>query len=269
MEGKVVIVTGASSGIGLAISKEFARLGAKVVLAARSTEKLNEVAQDIFMTGGDAFVITTDVSVENDCKNLVERTIEHYGRLDILINNAGVSMRALFNEALNLDVIKTLMDVNFWGAVYCTRYALPHLLNAKGSLVGISSVAGFHGLPGRSGYSASKFALHGFLETIRIENLKNDLHVMVLSAGFTKSNIRVAALTSNAQPQGFSPRNEDNMMLPEQVAKYLIKAIKRKKRNRILTSEGKLTALFQRIVPTFVDWVAYQKMAKENGSPLK
>jgi short-subunit dehydrogenase len=177
-------------------------------------------------------------------------------------------MRASFIDT-DISVLHRLMDVNFWGTVYCTKYALPYLLMAKGSLIGVSSVAGFHGLPGRTGYSASKFAIHGFLETIRIENLKTGLHVMILAPGFTCTDIRKHALTATGQEQGESPRNEEKLMSPQYVAKWVLKGIRKKKRNKLLTWEGRFTALFQRILPTLVDWAYYHEMLKEPKSPLK
>ena len=185
---KVVVITGASSGIGEATAREFAKSGSKVVLAARSEERLSRIVDEIREAEGDAIYVTTDVSIEEDCKNLIRKTVEKYGTVHILVNNAGLSMRATFVD-VDLKVLHRLMNVNFWGTVYCTKYALPYLLQQKGSLVGVSSVAGFHGLPGRTGYSASKFAIHGFLETIRIENLKKGLHVMILAPGFTTTNM--------------------------------------------------------------------------------
>lgn len=265
---KVVVVTGASSGIGKAIAIEFAKNGSRVVLAARSEDKLTTLMKELLNNGMDAFAVVTDVSKEADCKNLIEKTIEHYGTINILVNNAGISMRALFVD-VNLSVLHRLMDVNFWGTVYCTKYALPYLISNKGSLVGVSSVAGFHGLPGRTGYSASKFAIHGFLETIRIENLKKGLHVMVIAPGFTATEIRKRALIFNGTEQGESPRREDNLKSPEYVAQWVLKGIRKKKRNKLLTLDGKLTALFQRILPGFVDWVYYLEMSREPNSPFK
>jgi short-subunit dehydrogenase len=265
---KVVIVTGASSGIGEAIARRFASNGSKVVLAARTESRLSEITNDINSSGGEAFYVKTDVSLESDCKNLIIKTIEKYSRIDILVNNAGLSMRASFND-VDIKVLHRLMDVNFWGTVYCTKYALPYILERKGSLIGVSSVAGFHGLPGRTGYSASKFAIHGFLETIRIENLKKGLHVMIIAPGFTSTEIRKHALTADGHEQGESPRQEQDLMSPEYVAKWVLKGIRKKKRNKLLTWEGKLTALFQRIVPDLVDWAYYYEMSKEPKSPLK
>ncbi len=265
---KVVIITGASSGIGESIAREFARNGSKVVLAARSEARLSVIVNELISDNCDALFMKTDVTVEEDCRRLIEKTIEKYGAIDILINNAGISMRASFLE-VDLKVLHRIMDVNFWGTVYCTKYALPFLIERKGSLVGVSSVAGFHGLPGRVGYSASKFAIHGFLETIRIENLKKGLHVMIIAPGFTSTEIRKHALMADGMEQGESPRDENNLMSPEYVAKWVLKGIRKKKRNKLLTWDGRLTALFQRIVPEFVDWVYYHEMSKEPKSPIK
>lgn len=267
-KGKVVIVTGASSGIGEAVAREFARNGSRVVLAARSEESLRKIASEINSEGGEAIFVRTDVSIEDECRRLVEKTVEKYSTIDILINNAGISMRASFDD-VDLRVLKRLMDVNFWGTVYCTKYALPYIVANRGSVVGVSSVAGFHGLPGRTGYSASKFAIHGFLETIRIENLKKGLHVMIIAPGFTATQIRKHALQADGSEQGESPRDENHMMAAGYVARWVLKGIRKKKRNKILTWEGRLTALFQRIIPGLVDWAYYIEMSREPKSPLR
>jgi short-subunit dehydrogenase len=267
-KNKVVIVTGASSGIGKAIALEFAKNGSKVVLAARSGEKLNALTDELINDGYEAYAVVTDVSIESDCKRLIDSTVEKYGTIDILANNAGISMRALFID-VDLSVLHRLMNVNFWGTVYCTKYALPYLIVNRGSLVAVSSVAGFHGLPGRTGYSASKFAIHGFLETIRIENLKKGLHVMIIAPGFTATEIRKHALVADGSEQGESPLREENLKSPEFVARWVLKGIRKKKRNKLITLDGKLTALFQRILPAFVDWVYYIEMSKEPNSPIK
>jgi short-subunit dehydrogenase len=265
---KVVIVTGASSGIGEAIAREFARNGSKVVMAARSEDLLKKITGELSLLNYDVTYVRTDVTSESDCRNLIERTVDKYGTIDILVNNAGISMRAVFTT-VNLDVLRRLMDVNFWGTVYCTKYALPYLLQQKGSLIGVSSIAGFHGLPGRTGYSASKFAMHGFLETIRIENLKKGLHVMIIAPGFTSTDIRRRALTAEGNEQGASPLDEKSLMSPEYVAKWVLKGIRKKKRNKLLTWDGRITALFQRIVPNLIDLAYYHEMAREPDSPLK
>lgn len=265
---KVVIITGASYGIGAATAREFAANGSKVMLGARSEEKLTALVAEIKALNQEASYVVTDVEKEEDCRNLVRKTVGKYGTINILINNAGVSMRAVFDD-VDLKVLHKLMDVNFWGTVYCTKYALPYLVANKGSLVGVSSVAGFHGLPGRTGYSASKFAMHGFLETIRIENLKKGLHVMIIAPGFTSSEIRRHALLADGSEQGSSPREEEKLMTPEFVAKCMLKGIRKRKRTKILPFIGKLTALLQRILPNTVDRGYYIEMAHEPDSPLK
>jgi NAD(P)-dependent dehydrogenase (short-subunit alcohol dehydrogenase family) len=268
MNNKVVVITGASSGIGLACVTEFLRLGANVVMAARSYEKLKTLARELDPAGGNCLVVKTDVTREADCEDLMKRTVEKFGGIDILVNNAGISMRALFDD-VEMHVLKRVMDVNFWGTVYCTKYALPHIQHSKGVIVAISSIGGFHGLPGRTAYSASKFAIHGFMESIRTENIKKGVHVLVLAASFTATNIRINALDAQGNSQGATPRDEAKLDTPERVAKNLIRSIRKKKRTRIMSLEGQLMVLFQRIVPLLTDLVIYNKFAKEPNSPIK
>ncbi len=268
MKDKVVIITGASSGIGEALAQRFAIFGAKVVIAARNIEKLNRLAEELRKNASDVLAVKTDVSNESDCRNLINETVIKFGKIDILINNAGISMRALFEET-DLNVIRKLMDVNFWGTVYCTKFALPHLLKSKGSVVGVSSIAGYKGLPGRTGYSASKFAMQGFLEVLRIENMKKGLHVLIACPGFTASNIRNTALAADGSMQGESPREEDKMMSADEVALHIIKAIKKRKDRLTLTTQGKLTVVLNKFFPKFMDKMVYNHMAKEPDSPFK
>ena len=265
---KVVVVTGASSGIGRSLAIEFARNGYNVVAAARKVDQLETVKKDIEKAGGKALIVATDVSKESDCERLMAETMATFGRIDVLINNAGISMRAVF-EKTDLNVIRQLMDINFWGTVYCTKYALPHLLKSKGSVVGISSIAGKKGLPGRTGYSASKFAMEGFLETLRTENLKTGLHVLVACPGFTASNIRNTALAADGNTQGESPRDEKKMMQPEEVARRIYKAVEGRKRDIIMTRDGKLTVFLNKFFPGMMDKVVFNHMAKEPDSPFR
>jgi len=267
MQEKVIIITGASSGIGRALALEYARGANKIVLAARNIEKLEKLSTEIGKKGNQVLAVQTDVSIENDCKNLILKSVEAFGKIDVLINNAGISMRALFEDS-ELDVIRKLMDVNFWGTVYCTKHALPHLLKTKGSVIGVSSIAGFQGLPGRTGYSSSKFALHGFLETLRIETLKKGLHVMIAAPGFTSTNVRKSALGPDGDPQGESPRDENKMMTPDEVAAIIQRGIRKKRRTIIMTTEGKLTVFLNRIIPNYMDRLTYHHLAKEHDSPF-
>ena len=269
MKNKVVVITGASSGIGYALAVEYASKGARLVIASRNVTRLSEIGDELRLSGAEVLEVKTDVSIEADCKKLVEQAVDHFGTIDILINNAGISMRALFID-MNLDVMRQLMDVNFWGTVYCTKFALPHLLKSEGSVVGVISIAGYIGLPGRSGYSASKYAIRGFLDTLRTENLKTGLHVLVVAPGFTASNIRNVALTADGSAQGETPRDETEMMPASKVAVYIRKAVDKRKRTLILTfTEGKMTVFLNKFVPSLIDKLAYNHMAKEPNSPFK
>ena len=199
---------------------------------------------------------------------MIGKAVEKFGRIDVLVNNAGLSMRALFRD-LDLKVIKSLMDVNFWGTVFCTKYALPYLLESKGSVVGVLSIAGFAGLPGRTGYSSSKYAIRGFLDTLRIEHLYDGLHVMVFAPGFTASNVRNAALTADGSAQGSTPRDEGRMMTAEKCAEHLAKGLARRRSEVILTPVGKMTVLMHNLFPRWTDRMEFSYMAKEPNSPFK
>lgn len=264
--GKTIIITGASSGIGKACALEFGKRGANLVLAARNSELLKSVAAQ--MTSGKVVTVIADVSREEDCKNIIESAIKNFGAVNILINNAGISMRALFSEA-DIKVLKQVMEINFWGTVYCSKYALPYLISSKGSLVAISSTAGKVGLPGRTAYSASKFAIEGLLQSIRTENLHNGLHVLVACPGFTSSDIRNRALNKDGNVQGESPRDESKMMQPQEVARKIAHAILKRKRDLILTGDGKMTVWLSKFFPALLDKMVFNHMAKEPGSPFK
>jgi len=269
LKNKVVIITGASSGIGLSCAHAFAKAGSNLVLAARRYVDLCTIAQEMEKTYGiKAIAVATDVSNEDSCKQLITQALTTFGKIDILLNNAGISMRALFTE-VSLEVIRQVMDINFWGTVYCTKYALPALIKNGGTLVGVSSIAGFQGLPGRSGYSASKFAMQGFLESIRLENMKNQLQVLIACPGFTASNIRKVALDAEGLPTGESGRVEANMMSSDEVATEILNAIINRKREIILTSQGKLLSLLTKFVPGFVDKMVYKTFEKESNTVVK
>lgn len=274
MRQQVVAITGGSSGIGRALALHYYAQGARVAVCGRNMQALQELQQTLGTetTGGEEtrmLVVQADVAKEEDCRRFVEEIINRYGRLDILICNAGLSMRALFADLQNLDPITRLMQVNFWGAVYCIRYALPHLLQTKGVIVGISSIAGYRGLPGRTGYSASKFALQGFLEALRTELLYSGVHVMWVCPGFTASNIRQTALNAKGEQQGETPLDEGKLMSAEEVAAQTARAIALRKRTLVLTAQGKLTVWVNRLFPGLADKLVYQHFRKEPGSPLR
>ncbi len=264
---KVIIVTGASSGIGLASARLFGSLGANVVMAARSYDKLCSLAPSV-APQERVLCVKCDVSSEEDCKALVEQTVQRFGGIDILVNNAGLSMRAMFKD-LDLKVIHKLMDVNFWGTVNCTKYALPYLLERKGQLVGVISIAGYSALPARTGYSSSKYAIRGFLDTIRIEHLKDGLGVLVFAPGYTSSNVRNAALTADGSAQGETPLDEDKLMSAEECARHLARGLARRKSQVILTGLGKATVWAHRLFPRLTDRLTYKYIARETASPFK
>ena len=267
MQNKVVVITGASSGIGKALAEEYASKGCNIVLAARRIDLMKEL--EVKFKNVEVLLVKTDVTVESDCKKLIDSAIEKFGKIDVLINNAGISMRAATID-VDVEVLRKVMDVNLWGTVYCTKFALPHLLASKGSLVGIMSVGGYVGLPARSGYSASKFAMRGFLDSVRVEHRRSGLHVLVAAPGFTTSEIRKSALIANGTQQGETPRNENNMMSAEECARHIYKAVKRRRRKLILTFwEGKFTVLLAKLWADLIDGFIYRTFAKEPDSPLK
>ena len=267
MKNKVVIITGASSGIGKACALEFSKKGACLVLVSRTESKLIELKKSIINLGGKAIYVVADVSNEDDCSNIIQQTISSYGCIDILVNNAGISMRALFLD-LDLTDFEKVMKINFYGSVYCTKYALPHILKNSGSIVGVSSIAGHKGLPGRTAYSASKFAMRGFLEALRIENLKKGLHVLIASPGFTASSIRQNALDSSGGQQKKSPRNEKKMMSAELVAEKIVNAVYKRKNSIVLTFQGKLVVFLNKFFPSLVNRLIFNSLSKEKKSPF-
>lgn len=267
MPNKVVVITGASSGIGKALAEKFAAEGYNLALAARRIGRLADLQKKLSRV--EILPVQTDVTSEADCKNLIDKTVEKFGKIDILINNAGISMRAAF-EDVDLSVLHQLMNVNYWGTVYCTKYALPHVLKQKGSIVGVISTGGYIGLPGRTGYSASKFAVRGFLDTVRIEYLRSGLHVLVAAPGFTASEIRKTALTKEGKPQGETPRNENKMMSAERCASIMYRAIKQRRRKMIISFwDGKVVVLIAKLWAWFIDQVIYQVFKNEPDSPLR
>lgn len=268
MKDKVVIITGGSSGIGYSCAAYFCEKGSKVVITGRNEDKLKDATQSLTSIGGEIKGIVSDVSKEAEVVSLIETVINKWGRIDVLINNAGISMRSMF-EDVDLEVFKQVMDINFYGTLYITKHALPHLKHSKGSIIGVSSIAGKKGLPARTAYSASKFAMEGFLQSLRIELLKDNVHVLVVSPGFVKTGIREAALTSEGDSQGASPKDESKLMTPEQVAEAVYDATIKRKRDLVLTTQGKMLVKVNKFAPSFADNQVYKHFANEKDSPLK
>jgi dehydrogenase/reductase SDR family member 7B len=268
MKNKVVVITGGSSGIGKALAEKFGEAGSKILITGRHKQGLDITVNELRKRNIDIHGFQGDVSNEQDNKAMAEEAIRLYGTIDILINNAGISMRAMFSE-VEIEVVKKVMDINFYGALYATKYCLPEIAKNKGSIVGISSIAGFLGLPGRTGYSSSKFALNGFLGVMRTELLKTGVHVLTACPGFTASNIRKHALTKDGHEQGESPRPEEKMMSAEECAHHIYVAVVKRKRTLVLTGQGKLAVWLNKWWPSMAERLVYYVMAKENNSPVK
>ncbi|MEP1955749.1 MAG: SDR family oxidoreductase, partial [Algoriphagus sp.] len=248
LKDKVVIITGASSGIGEACAFAFGMAGAKIVITGRNQDKLDVSKTKLEAKGIQVLAISADASVIADNERMAEIVLEKFGKIDILINNAGITMRALFQN-LDFDVFHKVMNTNFWGTVYATKVCLPSIIENRGTVIGISSVNGFRGTPARTAYSASKYAMNGFLESLRTEVMKKGVHVLVACPGFTASNIRKNALTAHGSVQGESPRDESKMMSSEEVADEILKATLKKKRDLTLTAQGKLLKFLNKWVP--------------------
>jgi dehydrogenase/reductase SDR family protein 7B len=268
MKDKVVVITGGSSGIGKALAEVFGMAGSKILVTGRNSTELDNTVAELRGKGITITGLRADVTVEDDNRKMADEAIRLFGTIDILINNAGISMRALFSE-VDLDVVKKVMDINFYGVLYATKYCLPEITKNRGSVIGISSIAGFRGLPGRTGYSASKFALNGFLEVLRTELLKTGVHVLTACPGFTASNIRKRSLTKDGSQQGESPRQEEKMMSSEECARHIYRATVKRKRTLVLTTQGKLAVFLNKWLPGLADKMVYNVMAKEANAPIK
>ncbi|MBY0476005.1 MAG: SDR family oxidoreductase [Chitinophagaceae bacterium] len=262
---KVVAVTGGSEGIGRALVELLLQRGASVATCGRNHDKLYQL-QAAF-PGMPLHVLVADVSNEQDCNQFIATTISTFGGIDILINNAGLSMRALIVDA-EVHAFKRLMDVNFWGMVHCTKAALPSIIERKGTVVGISSIVGNRGIPGRSAYSASKFAMQGWLEALRVEMFQHNVNVLWVSPGFIATNIRSVALNEQGQQIGETPMDESKLMSAEECAGYIINAIEKRKRTVVLTLTGKATVFISRFFPRLADKYIHQFFFK-NGKLIK
>ena len=257
---KIVVITGGSDGIGKALVAQFLALGAKVATCGRNENKLSLLAAEF--PSSNLFTAQVDVSKQDQSEAFIKQVVDNWGRIDVLINNAGISMRALVSE-VSVQTLQNVMDINFWGTVYCTKAALASIQQNKGVIVGVSSIAGYRGLPGRSGYSASKFALNGWLEALKTELYASGTHVMWVCPGFTTSNIRNAALDKNAKAQGESPMDEGSMMSSEQCATHIIHAIEKRKRSLVLTFTGKRTVFMNKYFPAWADKLVHHFFFKD------
>ncbi len=259
---KVVVITGASSGIGRELAYQLAEQGARLSLAAQDKERLTAVARECEARGGKAIAIVTDVSEQVQCAQLIQRTVENYDRIDVLVNNAGITMWANFEDVSDISFYEQIMRVNYLGSVYCTCYALPFLKKTKGQIIAISSLAGKNGIPKRSGYAASKHAMVGFFDTLRIEVAEYGISVTMIYPGFVATETRKRAFGADGKPIGESPVREKEVMTAEQCAQLIIQAATARKRELMMTWRGKVGVWVKLIAPGLVDRIAKKAIAE-------
>jgi len=256
LAGSSIIVTGASQGIGKAVCLDLARFRTRLTLAARDAEALEQVAAACRERGAEALVVPTDVSQPADCERLVQRAVGAYGRLDGLVNNAGIDMVARFDEVQDLHLFERLMRVNYLGYVYPTWFALPELKRAQGRLVAVASVAGMTGVPTRTGYAATKHAIFGFFDSLRIELAGTGVSVTIVAPDFVVSEIHRRAAGPDGKPLGQSRMQESKIMSTERCASHIVAAMERRQRLRILSLRGRLGRFVRLVAPGLIDAVA-------------
>jgi short-subunit dehydrogenase len=262
---KTVVLTGASEGIGAEIARQLAPEKPRLVLAARNEERLNEVAFRCRRAGAEILVVPTDVSESPQCERLIAQANERFGGIDVLVNNAGISMHARFDETTELGVFDKLMAVNFFGAMWCTHAALPALKRSRGLVVGMSSLAGRTGVPGRTAYCASKFALGGFFEALRIEMAQSGVDVTMLFPGVVATEIRRNGLDGSGRRAGKSALDESGAMSIERCAALAIAGMRARKREVFMTAQGRLGLKLKAFAPQVIDRMAIKALAKETG----
>jgi len=262
MKDNVIIITGASKGIGAELARQMAARGAMLALAARDRAGLEKVAAECVALGARAEVIVTDVAVEDDCRRMVERTVAAYGRVDTLVNNAGATMWARFEEIDDMAILARIMQVNFMGAVYCTHHALPQLKRSRGRIVGIASLTALTGVPTRSGYAASKHAMRGFFDSVRIELAGSGVTVTMIYPDFVSTGIRENASGPDGKPIEVSPVKEGEVMRVEECARITLAAIEARRREVVMTARGKLAMFLKIVAPGLVDDIARRAIEK-------
>lgn len=252
----VVIITGASTGIGEEIAYQLTSAGAKLVLTARRVSELERVAEGVRARGGEAIIVSADVAREAECKNIIDAAIEKFGRIDILINNAGMTMWAKFEDIQDISIVERIMQVNYLGAVYCTHHALPHLKKSRGRIVGIASLTGLVGVPTRTAYAASKHAMRGFFDSLRIELESTGVTVTMVYPGFVATGIRENATGADGKTAKINPVDESKVMSVSECGRLIVNAIDQRKREEVMTLKGKLGQWLKLIAPTVIDGMA-------------
>ena len=258
----VVVLTGASRGIGRELALQLADQGARLTLSARDTAALEEVAELCRTRGGQAVAIPADVGEEPQCAALIRRSVETFGRIDTLINNAGISMWALFEEITDLSMFERIMRINYLGSVWCTWHALPHLKQTRGRLVAVASLTGKTGVPTRSGYAASKHAMVGFFDTLRIELAESGVSVTVTCPDFVATEIRERAFGPDGNPLAVSPVQEGKVMTAATCARLILASAARRERELIPSARGKLGLWLKLVAPSLIDRIARKAIAE-------
>ncbi|MCX5834063.1 MAG: SDR family oxidoreductase [Deltaproteobacteria bacterium] len=253
---KVIVVTGASEGIGRALCIALAPQKPRLVLAARNEGRLHELRKEVEGRGARALIVPTDVTSEEACKKLVTRAIEEWGCLDVLVNNAGASMWTRFEDVTDTSIFEKIMRLNYLGSVYCTYYALPYLKKTSGLIVAVSSVAGITGVPTRSGYAASKHALFGFFDSLRIELEGTGVDVTIIAPDFVLSEIHRRSLGHDGKPLGKSPMQEGKIMTAEKCASLIVRAMENRERMLLTSTRAKLGRWVRMFSPRLIDLVA-------------
>ena len=257
----VTMITGASRGIGRALALQLAEQGAWLALAARNLEQLEQVAADCRERGGRAVAIQTDVAEQDQCLRLVERTVAEYGRIDTLVNNAGVTQWAYFDQLRDLAPFERVMQVNYFGSLYCTQAALPELKKSRGRIVVTCSLAGRAGVPTRSGYAASKHALAGFFNSLRIELASSGVSVTMIYPDFVATDTRRQAFGADGQPLGESPVQESKLMSAETCAGLIVQAAGRRQREQ-MQGRGRFLQYVLPFAPGLIDRMALRAIQK-------
>ena len=263
--GKVIAITGASEGIGAELARQLAGKGVWLALAARNLEKLEAVAADCRARGAEAFAQRCDVGVEADCRDFIEAAARQYSSLDILINNAGVSGHARFEEVADFAWYETMMRVNYLGSLYCTRYALPYLKRRRGQIVAISSLAGRVGVPGRTAYSPTKAAQALFFEALRLEVRDSGVAITVVYPGVVATDIRLHGFGPDGGPAGKSGLREDRAMSVEECARQILSATHARKRQLVMTLQAKIGLWLQLLAPKIVDAMVLKAVKKDHS----
>ncbi len=258
-------MTGASEGIGRELAVRLAARGERVVLAARGAAGLDETARRCGVRGGEALAVPTDVTDPAACEALVARALERFGQIDAVVHNAGVSMWARFEDVTDLSVFERLMRVNYLGAVYLTHHALPALRQTHGLLVAVSSLTGKTGVPTRTGYAASKHAMQGFFDSLRIELRGSGVDVLVVSPGFVATGIRARALGEAGAALGESPRDEATgaTMTVEECVSRMLRAVDRRDRELVMTRQARAGMWLKLVAPGLVDRMAERALRKK------